>query len=387
MVARYFILFLSLIILPDMYFYWHYLGKHKNFGMARRLLWWLPSIALTAFTLGLLPLDNFIPDNPQILYLYLFLIASIAIPKAVFALCSFAGLVYCRLTHTRKNWGNVAGVLASLFGLFVLLYGITIGVNKLEVHALEYRSEDLPEAFDGYRIVHISDLHVGTFGNNTSMIEKTVDSINAQHADLIVFTGDLQNAQPSELDPFQSILSKMKAKDGVYSVLGNHDYAEYIKADPATEALNEQLTKSKQRSMGWNLLLNEWKAVHRGNDSIVIAGMENDGLPPFPKKGDVKQTIKGIGNGAFTIMLQHDPIAWRRHILPQSNAQLTLSGHTHASQFKIMGWSPISLKYKEWGGQYYAGTRAIFVNTGIGGVVPIRFGVPATISVITLHKK
>ena len=215
-----------------------------------------------------------------------------------------------------------------------------------------------------------------------------VDDINALKPDAIVFTGDLQNVEPKEIYPFKLLLGSLKAKDGVFSVLGNHDYAYYARhASEAQQAANEQEIVDLERAMGWNVLMNAHHVVRRGSDSIVIAGMENQGRPPFPEKGNIRQTMSGVGQQAFTVMLQHDPSAWRTVILPQSNAQLTLSGHTHAMQFSVFGLSPAALLYKEWGGMYHEGNRAINVSVGMGGFIPFRIGATNEIVVITLHRE
>ena len=170
--------------------------------------------------------------------------------------------------------------------------------------------------------------------------------------------------------------------------MGNHDYPHYITADSSQRRDYLHETQQLQRSMGWTLLMNEHITVHRHADSIIVAGMENDGTgKPFPSYGNIRKTLQGTHPRQFVVMLQHDPSSWRRTILPQSAAQLTLSGHTHATQFALFGWSPASLIYKEWGGMYHEGTRAIHVSTGLGGFIPFRFGVPGEITVITLKKK
>ena len=180
----------------------------------------------------------------------------------------------------------------------------------------------------------------------------------------------------------------IKAKDGVYSVLGNHDYANYIHASPSTKVANERETVRLIRQMGWHLLVNDHVAVRRSSDSIVVAGMANDGDSiHFPRLGDIQKTLNGVNPEAFVTMLEHDPSSWRRKILPESHAQLTLSGHTHAMQFALFGWSPASLIYDEWGGMFFEGDRAINVSTGLGGFIPFRFGMPSEIVVITLRKK
>jgi len=259
----------------------------------------------------------------------------------------------------------------------------------LEVRQIEYASRDLPEAFDGYRIVQFSDAHIATFeGRREWMLQRAVDVMNQQHADMIVFTGDMQNLYPDELPPHQSVLRQLKAPDGVYGVLGNHDYSTYQTEADDVKAQNDRKTVQALRDMHIDMLMNEHRIIRRGNDSIVLAGMENWGLPErMPKRGDAVKAMKGVSPKAFTVMLEHDPNAWRAKILPQCSAQLTLSGHTHGGQFALFGWSPVEYTYSEWFGMTYEGERAIYVSSGLGGLIPFRIGQPGEIVVITLKKK
>ena len=363
--------------------------KHRLKRRWLRLLWWIPAVVMAVATLLLGTSRDFAPDNISIVNTYLFMVGFMVIPATLFALCSLAGQLLRRLCHTTRNYGHIIGVAAVAGCWFILIYGSTKGFSQITVKQVTYCSEQLPAAFDGYRIVHFSDAHVGTYsGSHASLLVRAVDSINAQGADLIVFTGDLQNRRPSEIRTHLATLSRLHAKDGVISVMGNHDYPHYITADEGMKKRNLQETKQLQRSMGWALLMNRHTVVHRQADSIIVAGMENDGTGrPFPSYADIGKTLQGTQPGQFTLMLQHDPSSWRRTILPQSSAQLTLSGHTHATQFALFGWSPASLIYKEWGGMYYEGERAIHVSTGLGGFIPFRFGVPGEVTVITLKKK
>ena len=251
---------------------------------------------------------------------------------------------------------------------------------------MEYTSKELPKAFDGYKIVLFSDAHVGSYmKHNNWVLQRAIDSINAQRPDLIVFTGDLQNIQPQELYPHIDVLSTLKAKDGVFSVLGNHDYADYIGADKVTKVANCRETVSLERQMGWTVLLNEHRTIERDTSHIVIAGMENDGNGEiFPLRSDIHKTLEGVTEDEFVLMLQHDPFYWRHQILPESHAQLTLSGHTHAMQFNILGWCPLSLTGTESNGWYHEGRQSLFVTAGLGGLIPFRFGATGEIVVITL---
>ena len=207
-----------------------------------------------------------------------------------------------------------------------------------------------------------------------------------------VLTRDIR---PHELYPVMGRLSQLKAKDGVFSVLGNHDYSYYTRHDdPAIRAASEREVINRQRQMGWQLLLNEHRVIRRGNDELVIAGMENlgeekPGLPPgdYPLKGDAKKTLKGVDPEAFVVMLEHEPWAWRHHILPERKVPLTLSGHTHGGQITFFGFSPMGVFQKEWCGEYREGNSILYVTKGLGGVIPLRFEATGEIVVITLHSK
>ena len=316
------------------------------------------------------------------------MIARYAIPFFFFMGLIVAPLVFsllCRWLAPRRHWRKAA-IVCSLLAWGLVFYGYFVGFSTLEVRQFEYASADLPEAFDGYRIVQFSDAHVGSY--NGSMLENAIETINAQGADAIVFTGDLENLHPDELEPQMSVLSQLHAKDGVFSVLGNHDYPTYLDCDEATKAECVRKTKMLERKMGWQLLLNEHQTIRRDSDSIVIAGMENWGtLKRMPRLGDVKKTMEGVSPSSFVLMLQHDPTAWRKKILPECHAQLTLSGHTHGGQFSIFGWSPASFTYDVWGGSAYEGDRAIYVSTGLGALIPFRLNMPGEIVVITLKSK
>ena len=295
-----------------------------------------------------------------------------------------------RYTLPRKVWRRTA--IACTIIIWALTgYGFLFGFQQFEVRHVEFASADLPEAFDGYRIVQFSDAHVGSMtGSRQWMVQRAVDSMNAQHADAIVFTGDMQNIWPDELTQQSSYFRQLKAKDGVFAVLGNHDYDVYQNCDEEEKTRNCAKTVKALRNMGFDLLLNEHRIVRRDSDSIVIAGMENWGTKKrMPRKGDVIKTLTGItiSPSPFILMLQHDPSCWREKILPECNAQLTLSGHTHGGQISLFGWPPVAMSYSEWGGMTYEGARAIFVSTGLGALIPFRFGLPGEIVVITLRKK
>ena len=289
-----------------------------------------------------------------------------------------------------KRYRQLVGIVLAAVIIGLVGYGMTAGFRQMKVEQIEYASADLPAAFDGYRIVLFSDVHVASLTKfHEPLVQQLIDSINGQAPDMIAFVGDMQNVQPEELIPPMLFFRQLYAPDGVFAVLGNHDYATYQTGDDAAKESNCLLTQNIIGKMGFDLLMNEHRIIHRDSDSIVVAGMENWGVAKrMPRRGDVKKTLAGLnGQQPFTLMLQHDPTCWREKILPECNAQLTLSGHTHGGQFSLFGWSPAALTYKEWKGMNYEGSRALYVSTGAGSLIPFRLNQPREIVVITLKRK
>ena len=390
MIARAPYLFILLIIIPDLYFDFHY--WRRKYSLGQRFCRWLPTIGLVVYTIYLMYEKNFIPDNPNILHIYLLLLGLIAIPKLVYMLCSITGLTFSKLIHRKsskhpaKNYGNLIGLVCVPVIWYIVLYGSFIGFNKVEVNRQTFTSPDLPKAFDGYKVVLFSDAHVGSYtARNEHVLKKAIDLINTQHPDMIVYTGDIQNTQPQDIYRHMDVLSSLRAKDGIYSILGNHDYGDYICGNTAKKVANMRETMSLEKQMGWTLLMNEHRYIDRGKSHIIIAGMENDGDGiRFPQKGNIKKALKGINDDDFILMLEHDPSSWRRRIIPDGRAQLTLSGHTHKMQFALFDWCPMSLTGKEVNGWYTEDEQSLFVTAGLGGLIPFRFGAPGEIAVITL---
>ena len=397
MIARDILTFLLLVILPFLFIDLRFFRRKKAWW--KRVLWWIICAAMVGYTVYLAMERDFIPGNDRILILYgyLFLLGLVIIPMWTFSICSLLGKACSWIVRKCKkhpkakphNYGNLMGTLSVPAVWFVLFWGTFVGFNKLEVNHQTYVSEKVPEAFDGYRIVLFSDAHVGSYQKHNSwLLQRAVDSINAQKPDIILFVGDLQNIQPSELYPHIDVLEKLKAKDDVYSVLGNHDYAEYVGVDEAMKVANCRETVSLERQMGWNVLLNEHGTIEHGKDHMILAGMENDGDGKrFPQKGDVDKTLENVTSDDFILMMEHDPSAWRRKIVTDGRAQLTLSGHTHKMQFSIFGWCPLSLTGKEYNGWYKEGDQQLFVTAGLGGLIPFRFGATGEIVVLTLRRE
>lgn len=383
MIARISIIILLVTLLPDIYMYRRYV-KRRLGNVWARIAWWLPTLLITVSTIGVSLTRDFAPHNLTLFNTYLFITALVVLPKLTFVLCSLAGRLARRMLKLRRNWGNYVGLVLVLAELYILFHGTMVGTDRLNVRQVTIEFDDLPKAFDGYRIAQFTDVHLGSMKDELML--RAVTAIDDMRPDLIVFTGDLQNMGPDELPRFAQTLKRLKAKDGVMSVLGNHDYSRYVNLPPDEAMRNERLTRDFETSVGWQLLLNDNRIVRRGSDSIVIAGGENDGRPPFPAKADLKKALRGIHAKSFVVMLQHDPSAWRRHILPQTNAQLTLSGHTHGGQISLFGLRPTELVGKEDDGLYVEGKRKLFVSTGLGGFVPFRFYMNPEVVEITLKR-
>ncbi len=384
MIARIFVPVILVIILTDLYIDLHFLRHHRFFCWWKRLLWWIPSAVMLVYTAGLSLVQSFVPENLMWVNVYLVLLGITIYPKIIFCLFSLLGRAFRHYFHTRYNLSTLLSALFVIVTWLMMAYGSTAGIRQLKVKHVDLSFKDLPDAFDGYRIVHFSDAHVGTFtGSMRKVLARDIDSINAQKPDLIVFTGDLQNIQPREILPVMPLLGKLHAADGVFSVLGNHDYAEYVKLSPEQELRNIYETRSVEKRCGWNLLLNSNHTIRRGRDSIVIAGEQNF---ERPDSANFTRTMRGVGARAFTIVLQHNPKAWEKHIVKDARTRLTLCGHTHGGQLSLFGFRPTQIEYHQDDGLYKMANRYLYVSSGLGGLVPFRLGVTPEIVVITLHK-
>lgn len=274
-----------------------------------------------------------------------------------------------------------------------LLYGMYKGKYRFRVLSYKLYFEDLPDAFDGYKLAQISDIHCGSF-DNRKKIEYGVDLINKQNTDAIMFTGDLVNNRSSELDAWKDLFATLKARDGIYAVMGNHDYGDYVSwPSPEAKAQNLENFKQIQKEMGFDLLLNESRTIEKNGQRIAIIGVENWGAGGFKKAGDLKRAVQNIHKDDFKILLSHDPSHWEQEVIDDEyRYQLTLSGHTHGMQFGIeipgwIKWSPVKWRYKHWAGIYKEKGQYINVNRGFGYLgYPGRVGIWPEITVIELKK-
>ncbi len=301
--------------------------------------------------------------------------------------------IHNNLIARRKEIKLMALILASV-PFVSFLYGITRGKYNYKVINIPVYFSSLPKSFEGYKVVQISDVHAGSF-DSKKQVSKGVEVINNQNADLFVFTGDLVNNFSAEIKPFISMFKKIKAKDGKFSITGNHDYGDYVKWD--SKELKQKNFESLIRyhkEMDFDILMNEHIKISRGKESIVVIGIENWGVAPFPAHGDLPKATKGLSDDEFKLLLSHDPSHWDEEVKNNKmNIDLTMSGHTHGMQFgfdfgKVFKWSPVKYKYKKWSGLYRYKERFLYVNKGFGFLgFPGRVGMWPEITVFELKKR
>lgn len=285
------------------------------------------------------------------------------------------------------SWvGMLAGT--GLFGSLVYGFG---NKHRYQVKRLKLRYPNLPESFRGTRIVHISDIHSGSF-TDKSGVEKGIAKILAEKPDIILFTGDLVNNLAAEMDDYKDVFSRLKAPMGVYSTLGNHDYGEYVNWDSQEQKIaNLEQLKQVHADMGWRLLMNEHVPLEKNGEQIALLGIENwSAKARFPKYGDMAKANTGTDKYPFKILMSHDPSHWRGEVLEKyPEVDLTLSGHTHGMQFGVeipgFKWSPVQYVYNEWAGLYENEKQKLYVNRGFGFIgYPGRVGILPEITVIEL---
>lgn len=353
-------------LVPDAWL-WH-IGVGE-WPLPLAILWWIPSLLIILAEVGL-QLGKFHRTSVRVLFS---LILFSVMPKVVFILFEFF-----------MPW--FFAILPALAVMGWFLYGFVEGWKRLEVKYVTYSSADLPPYFDGYKILHFTDLHLGTFPKGADFVRKVVERANAEGVEMMLFTGDLVNDAADEVEPYVEDLKKLHAPDGIFSVWGNHDYCEY-NTNHSLSALrkNRRLLFQLQNEMGWHQLMNEHFTVSHGMASIEIIGVENAGQPPFTNRSNLKKAMKGVAKDAFKIVLTHDPHHWRREV-QKTGVHLTLAGHTHAGQLKIGNFTPAHMAFKEWGGEYWLGRQLLYVSAGLGGSFPFRLGAWPEMTVITLKR-
>ena len=318
-----------------------------------------------------------------------FFIISQYLAKIV-ALVAAVPLIWNRLRTTLLRWLPLA-VGTLVFGS--MWWGSFVTRFNIDVHPEDVPIATLPLSFDGYKIVQISDLHISSFGTDTTFVSEMVSRVNELHPDLIVFTGDIVTRKTDELPPFVSTLARLSAPDGVLAVKGNHDYGNYCEwpSESAHQANNQQLD-SLFAAMHWRLLSNQTDTIRRGDDFITVTGVEYENM--FAKRGTFTASLSeaidvtAAKSAGCHILLYHSPEEWQPEIVPTGAFALTLSGHTHAMQMEVFGLSPAALRYDCWAGLYRQGDSYLYVNRGIGTVgFPSRVGCNPEITLITLKTK
>jgi predicted MPP superfamily phosphohydrolase len=289
----------------------------------------------------------------------------------------------------RVRFLSQLGLIVAAIPFTGVLYGVTKGRSTFNVARVPVRSSRLPKAFNGLRVVHISDTHLGSYGSDRSLVENGIDLINAEKPDLIVFTGDMVNDYADEAEAFIGAFARLEARLGKFSVLGNHDYSDYPRWSSQTvKAANLARLKAIHQEMGFRLLLDEHETIEVDGQRLGVLGVQNWGHR-FQQYGDLAKTIRGTEQLPFRILLSHDPTHWE-HQVWGTGIDLTLSGHTHGAQLgvKIGGtqYSPAQWVYKHWAGLYAEGDQQLYVNRGFGFIgFPGRVGMPPEITVLELQ--
>lgn len=299
-----------------------------------------------------------------------------------------AELVTSRLTVMSE-----VGLMAGMIPAVLLIYGIIRNPYRYKVHKHDVPVRNLPKALDGLRIVHISDIHSGSLYDRDK-VARSVELINDLEPDIVCFTGDLVNSKADEIDPLIPIFGQIRARYGVYSIVGNHDYGDYVQwPDKAAKEENFRQLVHKHERLGWDLLLNSHRMLTINDSSVAIIGVENySAHPRFQKYGDMQKATSGMPAHDMAIVLSHDPSHWDDEIRERyKSVQLTLSGHTHGFQFGIelgkdIKWSPVQYVYKRWSGMHAEGDQYLYINRGLGFLgYPGRVGILPEITLLTLR--
>lgn len=407
----------GLILVIDFLYYPVYRAffKSKNDKINRviQILFWLPLFLFVVYVIALLiwPMQVWIPFFKIyfiglliplflwkfVLLIFFFLNELVSLPINLYNLVKklFRGVAFQWFRLRALLWvGSIVAICLPV----ILLSGYVFWVYDFEVKKVETHFTELPSGFDGFKIVQISDLHLGSWLSKKPL-EKAVSEINSLHPDMVVFTGDLVNYSTNEAFVFRQTLLKIKAPSGIYAILGNHDYGDYVQWVSANDKkYNNRELRGFYKSLGWKLLENEHVVLKAKNDSILLIGVENwSANKMWGRRGDMKKATLGIQEVPFQILLSHDPTHWRKEVLPlYPQVDLTLSGHTHAMQFgwegKYFRWSPSEWLFPEWAGLYEqrnekSGTQYLYVNRGLGHLgFPGRVGIRPEITLITLRK-
>ncbi len=341
-------------------------------------------------------------SNPELIresrdYTFFLIVISLSflnlIPKLFFALLTLLTFLFRWKTGKHIQQVILAGSFLLSTGLFCTIgYGIFIGRFDIQVVKQDLYFSDLPKQLDGFTIVQLSDIHLGSYGQNTNALKETVKIIGQLQPDLLLFTGDIVNNFGEEMRGFEPYLNQLSAKYGKYAIQGNHDYGDYFDwPDTVSKRQNLKLIESGLTDTGFKLLLNQSSKINVKDSSFFLIGVENWGHKPFPQYANLDQAMKGIPENSFKILMSHDPAYWNSKVLPETDIPLTLSGHTHGGQMSIniagIEFSPIYFIEKYWGGLYKYDTQILYVNRGLGTVgFPGRIDMRPEITLLTLYR-
>ncbi|MCK4664047.1 MAG: metallophosphoesterase [Bacteroidales bacterium] len=389
-----------------------------NFPINKKLLliihWLITLIIISGFTIAIIKSNsNKLSTNDYLFFYYLFgIFLLFYIPKLQFLIFHIIEDIINVFIYLIKNIiknENITiketlfrtsrivviskiGIIAATIPFVLIFYGMTIGKYNFHVKKETLFFPNLPKSFNGLKIVHISDIHIGTF-HNKKQVKKAIDMINEQNADIIFFTGDMVNNYAEEIIGWENILGAMKAKIGKYSILGNHDYGDYVNWNNEKEKEeNKEKLISKHKEIGFYVLLDQSKKVYINGEYIEIIGVENWGIHHFHQYGDLKAAMQNVDSSSFKILLSHDPSHWDEEVISKTDIELTLSGHTHGLQIGIdswgIKWSPVKWLYPRWSGLYKENEQYLYINQGFGHIgYPGRIGISPEITVIELHAK
>ncbi len=388
------IAFLSIIILPDLFLYFK-LKKRKVKPLVY-ILNFVPTLFfITLFIFIRLAGKNEILIDKMYLFIWLnFTFLIIYLPKLLYVIFYFLNYLINLLLKEKTNLIRYAGVLVAMVVVMILLHGAFINPLNIESKNIDIEIENLPAEFEGYKIIQISDIHLGSWGKRTKYLETAIYAINKQDADILVFTGDIVNNSHKEMEGWQEYFLQFETKEGKYAILGNHDYGDYTEWNSEADKLeNLNLIKQNIQDFGFQLLCNESVKLQKDSSFIELVGVENWGKPPFPQYGDLDLALQATDSNSIKILLTHDPSHWDAEVLGRKDIVLSLSGHTHAAQmsFNMYGkyLSPSAWIYKEWDGLYKSDNQYLYVNRGLGYIgVPVRLGAARPeVTVITLRNK
>jgi len=397
---------LGLLFLVDLYFFQLVRTAGNDLVSKWRVLLFAGYWFITFLTIAIIVLSSFRGTWPNHIRYYLFsFMLVLFIPKLIGILFLLGEDIFRfwngiigffrssddSFLDDRRKFMSQAGLIAASIPFVTMLYGMARTAFNLQVKKKTVFYSDLPAAFDGLIIAQISDLHSGSF-SSSAFIAEAVDRILAFKPDLIFFTGDLVNNEAAEAEPHISEFKRLRARLGVHSILGNHDYGDYGPwPSQEAKAANFNRLKEIHRESGWNLLLNSNHVLEFDGEKLAIVGAENWGASRhFPKYGDLDKAVAGVEDIPFKILLSHDPSHWDAKIKEHPQKfQLTLSGHTHGAQFGIeipgFKWSPVQYIYKQWAGLYEDAGQNIYVNRGLGFIGYMgRIGISPEITILEL---